>query len=105
MFSNAWADTMKEPSSFSINGGCPLVYENVKKKFVRNFQFKVEESDKNIIIPKEHPLLKEVNELCKKANSRKNGRVWVSSDDKKVSVYFDIDKKVIIEVLFSQFRI
>lgn len=95
------ADTMKEPLSFSINGEDLFIYENVKKKLAKIFQLKVGESDKDIIIPEDAPLLKEVKGLCEKAKSYKNGRVWVSSDDKKVSVYFDIDKKVIVDILLS----
>jgi hypothetical protein len=96
---------MKEPSSFSINGESPHVYENVKKKLVKIFQLKVEESDKDISIPKDTPILIEIKRLCKKAteeiDSHKNGRVWVSSDDKRMSIYFDISKDIIVDILLN----
>jgi hypothetical protein len=100
------ADTMKEPSSFSINGESPHVYESVKKKLVKIFQLKVKESDKDISIPEDTPLLIEIKRLCKKAteetDNHKNGRVWVSSDDKRMSIYFDINKDIIVDILLPQ---
>jgi hypothetical protein len=104
-FSYVLADTMKEPSSFSINGESPYVYENVKKKLVKIFQVKVEESDKDISISKDTPILIEIKKLCKKAteeiDSHKNGRVWVASDDKRMSIYFDISKDIIVDILLN----